>query len=163
MHDPTMAGVVNLSPAERTFLADARTATLATIAPDGHPRLVPICFVAGPVEPGHSSRIYSPIDEKPKTAADPATLARVRDLLARPRAAILVDHWSEDWSELGWLRLDAEGDLLAPSPAPDVAAERAIAIERLRAKYPQYAGHHLDDLPLLRFVITAVTDWSAGR
>jgi PPOX class probable F420-dependent enzyme len=160
MHDPTMAGVVNLSTSERSFLAAARSATLATIAPDGRPRLVPICFAVGPVEPGHSTRVYSPIDEKPKAAADPAALARIRDLLARPRASILVDHWSEDWSQLGWLRMDVTGEVLAPSPAAD--AERAIAIERLRSKYPQYVDHRLEDLPLLRFVVTAVTGWPAG-
>ena len=87
-----MPGVVILSPTEGAFLAAARSATLATIAPDGRPRLVPICFVTGGVEPGHSTRIYSPIDEKPKTTTEPAALARVRDLKARPRAAILAEH-----------------------------------------------------------------------
>ncbi|HEY3163017.1 MAG TPA: pyridoxamine 5'-phosphate oxidase family protein [Candidatus Limnocylindrales bacterium] len=155
-----MTGVFVLSPTDRAFLSAARSATLATIAPGGRPRLVPICFVVGGVEPGHSTRIYSPIDEKPKTATEPTALARVRDLLARPRASILAERWSEDWSELGWLRLDVTGDVLAPGEADD--AERAIAIERLRAKYPQYAGHHLEDLPLLRFVVTRVTGWRAG-
>ena len=160
MHDPGMSGVVILSPTERAFLEAARSATLATIAPDGRPRLVPICFVAGAVEPGHSSRIYSPIDEKPKATTEPAALARLRDLRARPRAAILAERWSEDWAQLGWLRLDVEGELLPPGPDQD--AERAIAIERLRAKYPQYLGHRLEELPLLRFVVTGVTGWAAA-
>ena len=155
-----MAGVVILRPTDRAFLAAARTATLATIALDGRPRLVPICFVASGVEPGHSTRIYSPIDEKPKTATDPGGLARVRDLLSRPRASILAQHWSEDWSELGWIRLDVDGDVLEPGSDDD--AERAIAILRLRAKYPQYAGHRLESLPLLRFVVTGLTVWRAG-
>jgi coenzyme F420-0:L-glutamate ligase / coenzyme F420-1:gamma-L-glutamate ligase len=160
MHHPTMAGVVILSPSDRAFLGAARSATLATIAPDGRPRLVPICFVVGAIEPGRSTRVYSPIDEKPKTTASPADLARVRDLLERPRASILADRWAEDWSQLRWVRLDVEGEVL--SPGDDADAEREIAIERLRRKYPQYAGHRLEELPVLRFVLTGVTSWSAA-
>ncbi|MGH2489397.1 MAG: pyridoxamine 5'-phosphate oxidase family protein, partial [Candidatus Limnocylindria bacterium] len=45
-------GAVNpgrvLSPAARAFLAGARRAILATVAPDGRPRLVPVCFALAP-------------------------------------------------------------------------------------------------------------------
>ncbi len=57
-----------LTPAERELLADARRATLATITADGRSRLVPICFVL--IE----DVIWSPIDEKPKSADDPRSL-----------------------------------------------------------------------------------------
>ena len=49
----TERGIMDrMEAAERAFLESARTATLATIAPDGVPRLVPICFVVGDDEPG---------------------------------------------------------------------------------------------------------------
>ena len=34
-----------LTDDQASFVAEARTATLGTIAEDGRPRLVPICFV----------------------------------------------------------------------------------------------------------------------
>jgi PPOX class probable F420-dependent enzyme len=157
-----MAGITVLSPADRAFLAAARSATLATIAPDGRPRLVPICFVVGIVEPGHSTRLYSPIDEKPKASSDARALARVRDLRDRPRATILAERWSEDWSQLGWIRLAVDGEPVEAGGGPVGDAERAVAIERLRAKYPQYAAHRLEHLPILRFTVHAVTRWGTG-
>src|SRR4029079_10393886 len=85
---------------QRAFAAAARTATLATIAPSGRPRLVPICFVLGEDDDLGRPRLYTPLDDKPKRTADPHELARVQDLLVLPEASLLVDRWSEDWSRL---------------------------------------------------------------
>jgi PPOX class probable F420-dependent enzyme len=149
-----------LDARQRAFLANARTATLATIAPSGRPRVVPICFVVGADAPDGRPRLYSPLDDKPKTVADPRRLARVRDLLARPDATLLVDHWSEDWDRLGWLRLETTADLIeAGGESP--AAELAGAIAALRAKYPQYAGHRLETRPILRFTVDRAVAWGA--
>jgi PPOX class probable F420-dependent enzyme len=149
----------------RAFLVAARTATLATISPSGRPRLVPICFVVGEDDAVGRIRIYSPLDDKPKAVADPHRLARVRDVLARPEATLLIDRWSEDWDRLGWLRLDTSADMLEPSaahrPAGEHEREHADAVARLRAKYPQYAGHHLEERPILRFTVQAVVAWGA--
>src|SRR5262249_50796280 len=81
-------------------LLENRRATLTPIAARaGRPRSVPICSVVA------DDVIYSPLDEKPKAAAAPARLRRVRNLAADPRATILLDRWSEDWRELAWLEL----------------------------------------------------------
>ena len=87
-----MNSAVVLTSGQRAFLSAARRATLATIAPDERPRLVPICFVLDP----HADPpvLYSPIDDKPKRSTDPFALARVRDIVARPDVTILVDRWS---------------------------------------------------------------------
>ena len=69
-----------LSTDQRAFLESARRAVLATIAPDGHPRLVPICFVLD----RRAAVLYTPIDDKPKRDDDPLALARVRDIAGRP-------------------------------------------------------------------------------
>jgi PPOX class probable F420-dependent enzyme len=141
------------------LLRGARTATLATIRPDGRPRLVPVCFVVADAAGQRGGLVvHSPIDEKPKRSADPYHLARVADILERPRVELLVDRWDEDWRRLAWVRLDGTASLLAPDEAP---AERAAAIERLRAKYPQYASQRLDDRPLLRIAVAAPSWWSA--
>jgi PPOX class probable F420-dependent enzyme len=143
-----------LSPDERAFLAAARTATLATIAPDGAPRLVPVCFVVGEAE--GDLVVYTPLDEKPKRSWDVRSLARVRDIVDRPEVALLVHQWSEDWSELGWLRLGGTGTLFEPG---DDAGRHAGAVAALREKYPQYAEHRLEGRPLIRIEITASRAW----
>jgi len=150
-----------LTDDERALLGAARTATLATIAPSGRPRLVPICFVVGEDAPSGAPRIHSPLDEKPKRSDDPRDLARVQDLLVLPEATLLVDRWSEDWSELGWLRLDCRGELLEPEPRE--REEHATAIAALREKYPQYLGHRLEDRPVIRFTVHRAVSWGNLR
>jgi PPOX class probable F420-dependent enzyme len=144
---------VILSGAERRFVDGARTATLATIDPRGRPRLVPICFVV--VDDGGAPVVYTPLDDKPKRSSDPRRLARVTDVLARPAVELLVDRWSEDWSQLGWLRLSGEATLVEPGSV------RTEVIEGLRSKYPQYAGHRLESRPVLRIEIQGAKRWGA--
>jgi PPOX class probable F420-dependent enzyme len=146
-----------LNDAERAFLEAARTATLATVAPSGRPRLVPICFVVGDDAPDGRPRLYSPLDDKPKRSDDPHDLGRVQDLLVLPEASLLVDRWSEDWDRLAWLRLETRGVLLEPEPHE--REEHAAAIVALRAKYPQYVGHHLEDRPIIRFMVDRARSW----
>lgn len=140
-----------MTPNERAFLARARTATLATIRPDGTPRLVPICFVLLDGEP---PALWTPIDEKPKRTTDPRSLARVRDIEARPDVGILVDRWDEDWAGLGWVRAGGRAALVEPgTPGHD----RAVAA--LRAKYPPYATHALERRPMIRIDLGGVRSW----
>ena len=149
-HRRVTAGDV-ISARELAFLVAARTATLATVAPDGRPRLVPVCFVVG----GDGRVIHTPLDEKPKSVVDPHDLERVRDIAARPEVGLLVDRWSEDWSELGWLRVDGSASLVEPGFDPD----HGDAVAALRAKYPQYASHALASRPIIRIVIERVRSW----
>ena len=148
-----------LTDGERDLLDSARRAVLATIAPAGRPRLVPVCFVwfdaaagdAGPV-------VYTPLDAKPKRVADPHRLARVRDILARPDVSVLVDRWDEDWASLGWLRLGGQARLIEPD-AEATRADRDLALAALLAKYPQYADHDLGSRPLIRITVTDASSW----
>jgi PPOX class probable F420-dependent enzyme len=130
-----------------TFISYSRTATLGTIAEDGRPRLVPICFVLD------GNVLFTPIDEKPKRGSDPRQLARIRDIERRADVTVLIDRWDEDWTHLAWLRIDGRASL-AEDPV-----ERASAIAALRAKYPQYAGHDLERRPLIRIAIQRVRSW----
>ena len=141
-----------LTDQERAFLAAARRAVLATIAPDGRPRTVPICFVLDDVLPV----LHSPLDDKPKRVDDPLALARVRDIRADPRVTVLVDRWDEDWGRLAWLRCDGRASLLAPT-----SPEHGAIVAALRAKYPQYESHRLDDRPLIRIEIERSTHWGS--
>lgn len=145
-----------LTQAELVFLAAARSAVLGTVAADGRPRLVPICFAFeaadGPL------RIWTPLDDKPKRVADPHDLERVRDIAANPVVSLLVDAWSEDWSALGWLRLDGRAELIEPDEAA-MSAEHRIAVTALRARYPQYASHALERRPIIRILIERHRSW----
>jgi len=144
------------------LLASARTATLATISPSGLPRLVPVCFAAVPDQAAeHGMRIYSPLDQKPKRVSDPRSLARVRDITADPRVTLLVDRWSEDWTDLAWLRLDGTASLVEPAAAPADAPEHAAAVTALRERYLQYREHDLESRPLIRITLSRVTGWNA--
>lgn len=148
-----------LTPDQRAFLAEARTATLATTGGLGRPRLVPICFALRPDDDAGRPVLYSPLDEKPKRSSDPRDLARVKDLLVLPEVTLLVDRWDEDWSRLAWLRCYGIGELLEPGPGEEV--EHALAIELLRAKYPQYARHALEDLPVICIRVDRAVGWAA--
>ena len=145
----------NLTAGQLAFLAAARTATLATIAPDGSPRLVPVCFVVVSDRAGRPV-LYVPLDEKPKATDDPRDLARVRDILRRPAVGLLVQRWSEDWSELGWLRIRGDASLVEPADDP---VEHVAVVAELRAKYPQYTSHRLEERPLIRIRMTSASSW----
>lgn len=143
-----MTGSPPLTPGQRAFLAASRSGALATIDGRGRPRLVPICFAV------RGEAVYSPLDEKPKRVDDPHALARVHDLRERPAATLLVERWSEDWTELGWLRIDVRGELLEPG-----GAEHDAAVAALRAKYPQYATHRLEARPMIRLTVEGARSW----
>jgi PPOX class probable F420-dependent enzyme len=142
---------------QRRFAAAARSATLATVGSNGRPRLVPICHVLGSDARDGRPRVFTPLDEKPKRSPNPHELARVRDLLILPDATLLIDRWSEDWSELGWLRLDGRAELLEPEPRE--RDEHAAAIAALRAKYRQYETHRLEERPIIQFTVDRAVSW----
>ena len=128
-----------------------------TTAADGRPRPVPIAY-AFDATPERLT-LYTALDEKPKSVADPHALARVRDIGTRPLVAILVDRWDEDWSRLAWLRLEGTAVLL--EPADESAAEHSLAVGLLRARYAQYATHSLESRPVIRVAVDRVKGWTA--
>lgn len=120
---------------------------LATIRPDGTPRLVPITFAVV------DGLVCSVVDEvKPKRHT---RLARLADLARDPRAALLVDHYAADWSQLWWVRIDGTAHV-------EESGERwARALDALCAKYPPYARAR----PTGRVVVLRpgeIRGWSAG-
>lgn len=102
---------------------DTPVAVLGTIIPDGRPHLVPVTFAAS----GES--LVTAVDWKPKTGRK---LRRISNLEADPRASLLIHHYSEEWGDLWWVRVDATATIHRTGPE----WERAIAA--LVDKYPQY-------------------------
>ena len=145
---------MSLSQREIEVLDAARRGVLATLAPDGSPRLVPIALV-------HiDGLVYTPLDDKPKSVANPRDLARVHDIEERPRVFVVVDRWDEDWSKLAWLRLAGEARLIGPDG--EDAAEHELAVRMLRAKYAQYETHALESRPVIRIQIDHIKSWFAS-
>jgi PPOX class probable F420-dependent enzyme len=108
----------------RRRIARARVGHLATS--DGvTPTVVPVCFVLV------GETIYQAIDRKPKSVG-PAHLRRVTNVRANPRAALLIDHYVEDWRRLWWVLLHGRARIV------DRAPEQKRAIVALRKKYAQY-------------------------
>ena len=141
---------MTLSPDERALMTAARRATLATVDGSGRPRLVPVCFAID------DDIVWSPIDQKPKSTSDPRALARVRDIAARPEVTLLVDRWSEDWSELAWLRLSGRAEMVEAADIP------GGIVGALRARYPQYDRQDLGHRPMIRISIDRVRSWFAA-
>ena len=160
--------MTGLSASGYQLVRAARRAVLATITRDGRARLVPICFWVPELTPGRDEAdaallVYSALDEKPKSVADPLQLGRVRDLLARPAVSLLIDRWDEDWRRLAWVRLDGSARVLGPTrPDAAEAAEHGLAVAGLRVRYPQYRDHDLAARPLIRVTVDHVAEWTAA-
>lgn len=147
-----------LNDQERRFIEAERRGVLATTAPDGRARLVPVCYaLSDRVDAIGRPIIYTPVDEKQKRTDNPHDVARVRDLLVLPELTLIIDRWDEDWARLAWLRLYGYGELLEPEP--DEAVEHKAAIVVLRARYPQYATHDLEHRPIIRVAIERAVSW----
>lgn len=126
-----------LSETERTFLVRRRIGHLATAGHSGKPHLVPVCFVAD------AEALYTAIDEKPKSGH---FLKRVQNILENPNVAFLADHYEEDWSQIGWVRIDGTAELLSDGP------QRDRAIQLLRSRYEQYEAMELSAVIAIRII-----------
>lgn len=135
---------MRLGPEEaRERFASARVARLATADAAGVPHLVPLVFVST------ATTIYSAVDAKPKRTTALRRLANVR---ANPRVALLVDHYTDDWTRLWWARADGVGRVLDSAPE---------ALTLLAAKYDQYRGHPPNG-PVLAIDVDHWSGWSAS-
>jgi PPOX class probable F420-dependent enzyme len=104
-------------------VAEARVGRLATVTADARPHIVPCCFFL------HNQTVYSAVDGKPKSTL---ALRRLENLRANGSCSLLVDHYSEDWTSLWWVRIDGIGRVIDEGP------EREFALGVLASKYDQY-------------------------
>ena len=118
-------------------LRRARVGRLATADVRGRPHVVPVCFAAD------ATAVYHAIDRKPK-GLPPERLARVRNIAANPRVALLVDHYDDEkWGRLWFVLVRGRARLLRRG----AARNRGIAL--LRRKYRQYRHGMLGADPLV--------------
>jgi PPOX class probable F420-dependent enzyme len=111
-----------------SFLEEERRGVMTTIASDGSAHSVPVVFAR------IGDEIVSPIDHKPKTGD---VMARVKNLARDDRVTLLVDHWDEDWTQVGWVMVRGRGEV---NPDADMSRMKA-----LNERYPQYAPDERHD------------------
>jgi PPOX class probable F420-dependent enzyme len=100
-------------------------ARLATVNAAGDADLVPVTFA---IVTGET--LVTAVDHKPKSTT---ALARLDNVRRHPVVTVLVDHYSNDWSSLWWVRLRGPASVVDPG-----GAGHAEAVDALAARYAQY-------------------------
>ena len=137
-----------LTELQARFLTDARVARLATADAEGQPQVIPVCFAFD------GEAIYIVLDQKPKSV-ELTRLRRVRNILANPQAALVVDHYDEDWQALRYVLASCRAELLDGNED-----EARNAVSLLREKYQQYRRMDLDGNPVIKLIPKRFTAWS---
>ncbi len=132
----------------KVYFGRARVARLGTVAPGGLPHLVPVVFAVAADDRGGSEMVYTAVDAKPKTTR---RLRRLANIDSNPAVSLLVDHYSDDWTQLWWVRVDGVATIHTDGDAVELGRRL------LRAKYPQYQSVSLDGA----VIEVAVRNWSS--
>jgi PPOX class probable F420-dependent enzyme len=135
--------VVDFDP--RARFAQAPVARLATVGPDGMPHLVPVVFAL------RDEVVYTAVDAKPKTTQ---RLRRLSNIERHPQVSLLVDHYTDDWTQLWWVRIDGIAAIHREGTALDAGRDL------LRAKYAQYQSVPLNG-PVIAVVVQRWSSWHA--
>ena len=139
--------MLTLTAEQIAFIEAQRVGRLATADADGRPHVVPVCYAYA------EASFYIALDAKPKRVA-PARLKRVRNLLANPQVALVIDRYAEDWSTLAYLLVHGTALLL---PAGDEEQRRAVAL--LRERYPQYQAMPIEEQPTIAIRAESAVAW----
>jgi PPOX class probable F420-dependent enzyme len=105
------------TPREAGFVAEARTAALATTYPDGRPHVVPISPV---------------LDLDRLVFASNTETQKIRNIRWSPDVALCFDEYHEDWSRLQQVIVHGKAYLV--DPGFEFERDRSLLYE----KYPQY-------------------------
>ncbi len=142
-----MTNRTTFTDAEILFIATQRVARLATADPGGHPHVVPVCYAFD------GTHFFIPLDEKPKSVEE-SKLRRVRNILARHEASLLIDQYDDDWSHLGYVLIHGQAELIQPDDAL-----HAQALVLLRERYVQYRSMALEGHAVIVVTPDRVTSW----
>ena len=127
------------------MLRSERVGRLGLLDDGDRPRVLPVTFAL------FEDAIYTAIDSKPKAAREPA---RVRYLRRRPEAALTVDRYDDDWTELAWVQVLGRVEVIGAKDAP-------AAMEALAAKYEPYRADPPPG-PLLKLAPARILHWRAS-
>ena len=137
---------VKISEEVRDFMEAQRVGRLATADAEGAPHVVPVCYAFD----GHL--IYSALDLKPKRVPW-RRLKRVRNIEVNPSVALVIDRYSEDWSQLAYVLIRGVADIV------ETGEEQGRGVSLLRARYPQYDALLAEGRPVLRITPDRVVSW----
>ena len=112
--------------------------------------MLPICYVLV------GETLCSPTDAKPKRVAV-QRLKRLRNVRENPQVALVIDDYSDDWTQLAYVILHGTAEVLTAGPVFDAA------ISALREKYPQYRQMPIEANPMIAVRLTRAVSWGAVR
>lgn len=128
------------------LLGEASVGRLGTVDETGHPHLVPVVFAVD------GGTIHLAVDHKPKRTV---RLKRLENIERSGRAALLVDHYEDDWTRLWWVRVDGPARVVSDDSLVEQTADLLVA------KYPQYE-HRRPAGPAIVLEVARVTGWAAA-
>ena len=131
----------------RASFARSPVARLATVTPHGVPHLVPVVFAVDP----DAETVYTAVDAKPKTTQ---RLRRLANIENNPQASLLVDRYSDDWTQLWWVRVDGVATIHHDGE------RMQTGYRQLRAKYHQYQTVPLNG-PVIAVAVRRWSSWQA--
>jgi PPOX class probable F420-dependent enzyme len=142
--------MVEFTAQQAGLLTEARIGHLSTADVLGAPHVIPVCYAFD------GQAIYSALDQKPKRAAL-NRLKRVRNIQGNPRAALVVDHYSEDWRHLWYVLVHGDALVL------EIGQDQAAAVSLLRQKYRQYQEMDIDQNPVIKIIPRRVISWAGEK
>lgn len=119
-----------ISPHIRRFILSHAVARLATADAHGQPHVIPFCYAFD------GARFYFIVDEKPKKQTG-KPLKRIRNILENPQVALVIDDYSDDWTQLAYVMVRGSAQIVEDE------TEHAAALALLRERYPQYRAMNL--------------------
>jgi PPOX class probable F420-dependent enzyme len=129
----------------RELIEREPVARLGLLDDRDRPRVLPVTFALS------GDALVSAVDHKPKRV-DGRELARLAWLRREPSAALTVDRYSDDWSQLAWVQALGRAEVL-DEPPPG-------AVDALVAKYAQYRGRPPHG-PVIRLTPERFVLWNA--
>src|SRR5260221_11250570 len=104
------------------FILTHTVARLATADKTGQPHVIPFCYAID------GERFYFVVDEKPKRQTG-KPLKRIRNMLENPQAALVIDDYSDDWTQLAYVLVTGSARLVEDEH------EYSVALALLRERY----------------------------
>lgn len=134
-------------PVQR-FINNHVVARLATADAAGQPHVIPFCYAFD------GAHVYFVVDQKPKRQTG-KPLKRIRNMLENPQAAIVIDDYADDWTQLAYVLITGTTALV------DDETEYARMLALLRERYPQYRAMDLTfaNNAMVRISPTKVHAW----
>ena len=143
-----MTSRTTLTETEAVFVQTQRVGRLATADAAGNPHVIPVCYAFD------GTRFYIPLDEKPKRVSE-SKLRRVRNIVARPQVALVIDQYSDDWTQLCYLLIHGHAALIPP----ETTYIHSQALLLLRERYQQYQSMALEKYSVIAITPAEVISW----